>query len=433
MKMLMFAALFATSSVFGQDLPELPAFEQLRLVGSTDNREVVAALKRLYAGRALIVGDFRSPADALALADGIDAAGGRIDQILNDRALVGFIPAGLDESIRRAPGVRFFSRGPVDAAMVPYSDDEGVAGAIHHFNRTLDGSVVRDLLSEIGSMPPMNDAVLPPESAGAPIQTNDVRVQDTIRNPSMTGRIGITFHFVESNGAIDANEFTWTPADRGTIISRSQDGYDWWESQANARGKSILYSIRFFSTPGNAQEYQPYEPIRHPVNHQSHLWVNPIMANFGYTMTSPNPETQALLRVDAYNEALRTAISGQAAFSVFVIYNPSPAPTTHTDGFYTITYFGGPWMDHPFRPGGYPTSSWGWVLAHEMAHVFWACDEYASGCSACSFCFPGLGPRSTTPNGNCDNPCNTNPTACIMRIVNPSQPVCSYTATQIGW
>ncbi|MBV8519129.1 MAG: hypothetical protein JO197_17170 [Acidobacteria bacterium] len=303
---------------------------------------------------------------------------------------------------------------------------------MRHFNRTLDGSVLRDLMTS-EFLPPDRDVIVAPESSVPVVSTQDVHAQAAVRNVSMTGRIGITFHFVESNGAIDADEFTWTPADRGTIITRAQDGYDWWQSQANARGKSILYTIRFLSTPGNAQEYEPYEPIRHPVNHKSYLWVNPIMANFGYTMTDPDQEIQALRRVDAYNEALRATINAQATFSVFVIYNPSPAPTTHTDGFYTLTYFGGPWMDHPFRPGGYPTSSWGWVLAHEMAHVFWACDEYAPVCTTCSYCFPGQGPRPTTPNGNCDNPCNTTPTACIMRIVNPSQPVCSYTATQIGW
>jgi len=207
----------------------------------------------------------------------------------------------------------------------------------------------------------------------------------------------------------------------------------WWDAEAFARSITMNQSVAWKNANDYAALSQPYEPIRHDVRHASHLWINPIMAGFGYTQTDANAELQAIIRVEDYNANFQSAASADSAYSVFVIYNPSPAPTTHTDGYYTLSYFGGPWIDHPFRPGGYATSSWGWVYAHEMGHTFWACDEYAANCTGCDYCHEGDGPRGYSSNGNCEDACNASPYDCVMLYPNPSFGVCSYTETQIGW
>lgn len=188
----------------------------------------------------------------------------------------------------------------------------------------------------------------------------------------------------------------------------------------------------FYYAPGNPQELQPYEPIRHDF-YEHHLWVNRIMANWGYTQTHSDPQVQMTRRVTAFNEWFRGTIGGSGAHSVFIIYNPSPAPTQHPDGRYTGSYFGGPAILHPFRPGNYPTSMWGLVYAHEMGHTYWACDEYVGSCSGCGFCHPGMGPRPTTPNGNCEVGCNISPAQCMMLVVSANSGLCEHTMKQIGW
>ncbi|MDQ3281815.1 MAG: hypothetical protein M3Q69_10410 [Acidobacteriota bacterium] len=404
---------------------------------------------RFHAGYTLIIGDFPSWTEANALADEINVRGGRIDSVISQQMLLGVVPPELEPMVRGWTGVRFLTRKLTAAKDVPHGDDPAVRGIIAYFNATIDGSRLRDFLTTAASglKPLSGDAILPPEGyramfAGAAnarghkpgtVETTNHLGYD---NDSMTDRIGVNVHFVESNGLVDANMYTWTSSAYGDITGRTIDGIDWWHTRAWARGILFLTNVAFRAPWDYPAENQPYEPIYHPLVADRHLWLNAIMAGYGYTDYDANLTTQALKRVRSYNEWFRNAIGGQSAHSVFVVYNPAPAPDAHTDGWYTLAELGGPAIYHPYRPGGYGTSNWGWVYTHEMGHTFWACDEYASQCQGCSSCYV-YGPRPSVANGNCENGCAPNSAACMMRVIlssaGVSTLVCPYTAAQIGW
>jgi len=187
----------------------------------------IIKLKRFHAGRAIIIGNFTSFAEANVFAEGIAALGGRVDQIHNHRVIVAYLPPSADVALLADKRVRLLSRTPVDLKAEPFSLDEVAYGVARYFNRTIDGSLIREVEAMAGEAlpPPGIDVVLAPSRRSTAhseslLEHGAVRT-DTYANESMTGRIGIIFQFVESDGTIDTNEFTWTSTDRGTIITEA--------------------------------------------------------------------------------------------------------------------------------------------------------------------------------------------------------------------
>ena len=70
-----------------------------------------------------------------------------------------------------------------------------------------------------------------------------------------------------------------------------------------------------------------YEPIRHS-QAQDSLWISQIMCNFGFC------SGDKFARTTAFNASRRVAAKTNWAVTSFIGYNPSPAPTTFTDGFF---------------------------------------------------------------------------------------------------
>ena len=104
-------------------------------------------------------------------------------------------------------------------------------------------------------------------------------------------------------------------------------------------------------------------------------------------------------------------------------------------------FLGGPYATVFWDSGGWGPANIGRVLAHETGHIFWACDEYLSGCFTCYYCAFNVGPRNQvqTPwvtNANCENPsatgtCDVPLTYCMMK--NDDYVLCPHTPGQIGW
>lgn len=173
----------------------------------------LAAFKRLHEGYTLIVGNFPTFADAYKLSDAIRARGGRIDQVIDRHTLLGTVPPELDREIRRNPHVRFLTRRPVQAHEVPFHEHAAVAGPLAFFNGIVDGSRYRELERIPAQRAPENDVLFPAVDDGESLTAPIPQQQTTYTNSVLSGRIGIAAHFVESNGQLDANEFTWTSTD----------------------------------------------------------------------------------------------------------------------------------------------------------------------------------------------------------------------------
>ena len=126
------------------------------------------------------------------------------------------------------------------------------------------------------------------------------------------------------------------------------------------------------------------------------------------------------------------------AFTIFVAYNPPPAPDHFTGDvhFAYVRDYGGPWVQMLYNMGGYGTDRFNEVMTHETGHVFWACDEYYEpgygGCDRCTNC-RNFGPRLAALNRSCaylPASCQLNQN-CQMK--NNAATLCPDTRVQIGW
>jgi hypothetical protein len=278
--------------------------------------------------------------------------------------------------------------------------------------------------------------------------------QSPWQNPDMTGRVTVQLFRLDSDGTVDPNLYTWTNTDYGTAYSQTYASFSFWVNQAVAHGRTLSfrlsnedpfsrYTRSFVPTPTQ------YEPITHP-GVDDYRWVNDALALKGYgstTVTWSNVLTQ--------NEAFDRARAADPtygpfdrSFSIYVVYNPTGAPTSFTDARYAFAYYDGPFVQIPFNTGSWGSANLGLLITHEIGHIFWACDEYfymqgtiPVGCTTCANCLDSSnkGPRNavTTPwitNANCEYPatsCDVPRQNCMMR--NYDYSLCSHTPQQIGW
>jgi len=243
---------------------------------------------------------------------------------------------------------------------------------------------------------------------------------DSGNSSSMTGTVSVALFFVESNGTVDPDQYTWNAEDEQSVLNQTQQAFAFWSQQATAYGSNVnFHIIPYFSTAPESQ--QPFEPILHPGTDDG-LWVNAIMSNLGFTVGSK------LDRVTSFNSLLRSSQRTDWAFSIFVGYNPAPAPSRFADGRFAFAYCGGPYVQALFNNASWGPDRFINVIAHETGHIFWACDEYGV-CNASTTCFH-QGPRPEAINGNCIND-NPDSEPCLMR--EDVFHICPSTARQVGW
>lgn len=240
---------------------------------------------------------------------------------------------------------------------------------------------------------------------------------------TMQGRIIVSVFFVESNGAIDPDLYTWTPGDHQAALQSIRSGLDWWESRSSgyALQSPLNYTIVDHG-PTSPECSVPYEPVTRPAADSS-VWVNSVMSNLGANSGSVFDQVAAL------NRMVRDSRGSDWAFSVFLAYNPTPAPAAFTDGRSAFAYLGGPFSVQLWRSFSWPLQT---ITTHETGHIFWACDEYSQlGLSACT-CLCDSGPRSLTNNDNCTSlGCGSTTVPCIMRF--NEDDLCPRTPDQVGW
>ena len=378
-----------------------------------------------------------------ATRDFIHRMGGSIAVLSKSHAMLGWIPAAIRHDLIGKHGIEAIFRAPLSLADLDYADETTIS-QVRFFNSVASGKLARELsVFRREGEPLINDALNPqfvePESyftnledKGVDLSAEFKRLQESgLLSPGysdvMDGTIACCVLFIESNGLIDGNSYSWTSSDWNQVLTQCLSGFSFWSSQANKRGVSVTFSLYYY-TPDKSVMQQGYEPIYHPST-DDYLWINRIMANLGFSSGS------AITRVTSFNAWLRNYADTDWAYSCFVAYNPPDggAPEKFTNGKFAYAYLGGPYLQMLYKNNGWSLDdTWG-VLAHESGHIFWACDEYYQegygGCTSCAPC------NSYRPiyNGNCEHvSCNpSGSVACIMR--NHGNHVCSYSARQVGW
>lgn len=378
--------------------------------------------------------------------DYIISNGGEIFVLSPPHAMVGRIdPAVADELLGKF-GIESIFYHPVSLEEIRYKDKQTVS-LVKYFNYVTSGELEKTfLLYREKGEPLINDALQRPLiDHGDYLRNLSDRGMNVVRlkkeserfrgekygflspgnSDSMIGTVACCLFYIESDGSINSDQYTWTQAAFDLTYNQCLTGLSWWASNAQARGISLSFTLSYYESPDTDQGY---EPIVHSSSDDG-LWINAIMSNLGYTTGSK------FTRVDAFNTDLNNQAGTDWAYSVFIAYNPTGegAPQRFTDDRFAYAYLGGPYTQFLYKNNGWSVNDIWRTLAHESGHIFWACDEYyeegyggCTSCDPCNFYRPIL-------NGNCEhascNPDNTVP--CIMR--HSEDAICHYTAAQIGW
>lgn len=193
-------------------------------------------------------------------------------------------------------------------------------------------------------------------------------IQDTIpgyweTSEYMEGKIGVKTIFIESNGTIDPSTEDWTDAEMQKVMSEIQTALDWWASQnPNA-------SVKFVTeTPLKAQS--PWESINHTESEFLTLVIPGVMRDLGYENT--NRDYQCRNYVNDLRERLKT----DWAFIIFVVDSSNDSDGAFNGGGAMRSALGGTYLYMTYDNAIWGIENMDRVCAHEIAHIFWAQDEY---------------------------------------------------------
>jgi hypothetical protein len=395
-------------------------------------------------GYSMILVDANTKEELAEARDFIASQGGSIAIILPPHTIFGWIKPEVKARILGRHKIRAVHSSTIDPNALQYTDRE-TRMAARVFNEIASGrraeqmelSRSKDSHEFTASRPPMIDCVLPrPDNLsredfvrnlqmmGAYESLENLTVQPNYFDNSntMDGNVAVAVFLIESNGIIDPNTYTWNQADQDAAMASVIDGLNWWvdQSRAFALGRPLQFTIVPYLANHPACQ-QPYEPILHD-GRDANLWISQIMTNLGVGAGD------FFVRVASFDRAIRDQYHANWAFSIFMAYNPAPAPTAFREGRASWAYFGGPHVNALFRSFGWDLSR---IISHETGHIFYACDEYNQpGYQTCSCsCAPEVRPNAR--NNNCEVGCSSISTDCMMRVNEFA--LCPYTAAQIGW
>ena len=393
----------------------------------------------------LVLVDTTSKTELAQARDFIVSQGGRVAIVLPPHAIMGWIPSEADSRILGRHGIRSIHRTPVSSAPSGFRDRDSQI-AINAFNDIASGRSARRRARESAQKsgaeagrPGMIDCSLPHPSINRDEFIRNLRllgaeesvlgIQSSVtpqyfnNSDVMDGTVAVAIFLVESNGGIDPNVYSWTPADQDLARAQVIDGLNWWVDQSRAfnLGRPLQFTPVFFDASHPASQV-PWEPALRPGT-DAPAWINQIMVNLGASGGN------VFERVAAFDRVIRDQNRANWAYSMFIAYNPTPARTSFSDGRASWAYIGGPMVVSLFHSFGWSLSR---ITSHETGHIFYACDEYSQlGYQTCSCtCAPEVRPDAI--NGNCQEiSCNRSSTDCMMRLNELA--LCPYTVAQIGW
>jgi hypothetical protein len=412
-------------------------------------------------GCTLVITEARNINEAYEAADVVEKAGGRIGVIVPNQVMLGWVPVDKVKSLVGRAHIREIHKKPLSAiqrdralvALTP-APDSLPQNAIELFNQVVTGEYkVKNEAARARIGAPakrLPDLLEPPlisyDDYMANLKANGI-TEETLKNAGiviqkpadgqptwgsansdfMVGKVVFNAIFVESIGRVDGvgdpNKYTWTVSARDTTNAEIVVSLMWWANRARAEKYKV--PLTFISVSRDRwrtkQVCTRWEPILHSSN-GDYLWIEEIMANFGFAIGNK------IDRTAAFNTAQRINWNTNWAVTSFIGYNPFPAPTKFTDDHFAYAYLRGPYSQLLYRnDGNFITGPkpYDTVNAHETGHLFGADDEYSgSGCK-CEADTNGV------LNGNCEG-CNVDSQHCMMKDDHTGA-LCGYTPGQIGW
>lgn len=188
----------------------------------------------------------------------------------------------------------------------------------------------------------------------------------------MLGDVAVTLVLLESNGKVDAQTEDWSAQEISNVIAEVAQGLSWWEQTFAAQGFTSTLSFALDTTWADTPFSTSYEPIRRPHTDQ-YLWINQFLAARGCG--------SGQVGAREFADRQRLAANADWSFTVFVVDSSSDDDGMFSDDYFSYAYLGGPFLVMTYDNDGWGIGNMDRVLAHEVAHVFYALDEYPDSVS----------------------------------------------------
>ena len=235
----------------------------------------------------------------------------------------------------------------------------------------------------------------------------------------MMGRVAVGLVLPESDGSIQMNRENWTTQEITNVVAGVQGALAYWATR-DTRAQLSFELVLFDSIATG------YEPIRNGTwsSGQQELWITEVMDSLGYSTGN------IFFRTRAFDNALRDSLDCDWGVTMFVVDSSEDPDGRFSDGTYAYSYIGGPFLVMTYDNWTWGIENMDAIGAHELAHQFYALDEYVGTCSDAS---GYLG----TQNQNVDNASCALDVLCLMRLeIGPAfdaDSICWYTRGHIGW
>ncbi len=237
----------------------------------------------------------------------------------------------------------------------------------------------------------------------------------------MLGSIAMVFILPESDGSIDPDLEDWTQAEQDTVTAEVLAGLDWWVARARWRDLTF-HPVFLYSVPTG------FEPISRS-SYDEHLWVSDCLYSLGYA-GFPYP-----LCIYEFANDVRDSLGTDWVVVAFIADSSDDADGLFANGVAAYSYLGGPNLIMSYKNGNAGIELMDWVTSHELAHSFYAWDEYHEMSPSCTSSIGYLdveNQNSVAPYG--PGGCALDLNRCIMRLsAAPNNTPCYYTKGQIGW
>jgi hypothetical protein len=310
--------------------------------------------------------------------DFITSEGGTIAVYSDARIMLGWVPLESAQKIVGKHGIQSVFYGPANLGPTAGQDDVDMS-FLRFFNSVVSGETGRQFHSvQTPGLPLINDARPHPKVVPENMVCNlkdksiswDYEWAETVAaggifpgySNFLSGKIAYCLFFIESNGTIDADSYTWTTSARDQVINQCMVGASWWAHEAKAHNEAASFYVYYYS-PDSSLMKQGYEPILHSSG-EDNLWIDQVMSNLGYSTGNQFDRTTS------FNAWLKNHAQSDWAYSCFIAYNPPGAPTTFTDGHFAYAYLGGPYVQMLYRNDGWSINDTWRNFAHETGHIF---------------------------------------------------------------
>ena len=334
--------------------------------------------------------------------------------------IYGYVPSGFGQ----------LDLGDLDASLTESADDPAVrslGGVMGGVARTLFDKSGTERVWTPTDRGPLNDMLLtvPPEVVemtkytgpmmGSPAELQGAR---SIQQNSefMIGTVLVNIVLPESVGGSE----NWTDEEIAEVLSNIAIGCQQYQQHALWTDLTFIY---------NHKDYQrvpvALEPIEGDWNSDP-IWISEALTYIGY------PGFHDMGQAHELNNATRTEFGTDWVFTAFVAdASVNGCWQGPSGGYAAYAYLGGPYLVISYPSCGYGEDiGFSKVFIHEMSHIFWALDEYASAEQSCN---DKSGYLNYANRNTLFNPCQP-VVPCIMQsgLQEAPLPVCYYTRGQVG-